>query len=159
MTRKGFGLEKLHDKMKNKSMLWNRLILKAPQGPRCYLPKEKYYSMPFEFNPYDDDDFPSVPHGDSLNHHYKIDLRNGDVYEGRGRKIGRLKKSEFERLKRDTKIRKIIARAQAYYREHHPEVTFDPIPWCPQQGATCSIRHKAIKAVYILKITVNANDG
>ena len=77
-----------------------RLIKKNSLGPKMYRPREKYYGIAFEFDPYDDDDHPSVPHGDSYNHYYKLDLRNGNVYAKR-EKIGHLKEKEFEKLQHD----------------------------------------------------------
>ena len=111
-----------------------------------YRPKNKYFGRSFEFNPYDDDDHPSVPHGDSLDHHYKIDLKNGDVYEGR-KKIGELKKKEFQQLKDDKKIHDIIDKAQAYYQEHHPEIEIAPIPWYKKKHESVLYRKNETKPV------------
>lgn len=129
-----------------------KIIENTPRGPKSYRPKESYNDILFEFNPYDDDDHPSVPHGDSLDHRYKIDLRSGDLYEGR-ELTGHLKKKEFERLKRDKRIQKIIRTAQAYYREHHPEISFDPIPWCDKAVKAGTFRCKKV-AIPIFKLRV-----
>lgn len=103
--------------------------------------------MFFEFNPYDDDDHPSVPHGDSLDHRYKIDLKNGDIFEER-KKTGHLNKKEYERLKRDKRIKDIIRTAQVYYREHHPEILFDPIPWCEKETIVRAFSRKKAKVIF-----------
>ncbi len=96
-----------------------------------YRPGIKYRNIMFEFNVHDDDDHPSVPHGDSIgDHHFHLDLRNGAVWEKRDRIIGYLDKKEFERLKSDKKMHELIINAQAYYNEHHPSIRYEPIPWC-----------------------------
>ena len=143
--------------MRNLKRQWikkrRKYISIAPEGPQLYRPKEQYYNMFFEFNPFDDDNFPSVPHGDAYNHHYKLDLKTGDVWEGRRRIVGHLKKKEFDRLKRDARLREIVASAQEYYREHHPTTAFDPIPW-----AACLAQkkrfygYKSKTVVYRLKV-------
>lgn len=138
------------------NLRYNRCLGKitknALRGPQSYRPKESYNSILFEFNPYDDDDHPSVPHGDSLDHRYKIDLRSGDLYEGR-ELTGHLKKKDFERLKRDKRIQEIIRTAQAFYREHHPDITFDPIPWCNNTvKARAFSRKKVLIPVFKLRV-------
>lgn len=79
--------------------------------------------MKWEINPYDDDDFPSVPHADSIDpyHAYKIDLLDGigTIYCNR-EKCGRLTKADYKRLMRDIRKRNLIKIARKYYREHHP---------------------------------------
>lgn len=132
-----------------------RLISKAPKGSQQYRPSERYYGIIFEFNPYDDDDHPSVPHGDSLDHRFKIDLRNGDVYVGR-KQVSHLKRKDFERLKRDKRIKDIICIAQVYYREHHPEIKFDPIPWCEKKTLHRVVNRKR-KSPIIYKLRVEFN--
>ncbi len=137
-----------------RSKKYFRAIRKANKGRWLYCPREKYYNMLFEFNPYDDDDHPSVPHGDSLNHHYKLDLINGDVYKKR-EKIGHLHKREFERLKHDKMIRAIIRTAQSYYREHHPQIVFAAIPWCVEKAILSRRRiRKCPGVVYKLKVEI-----
>ena len=96
-----------------------------------------YEKSVFEFNPYDDDDHPSVPHGDQVpSHHFKIDLRNGDVWEKRERIVGKLKKKDFLLLQNDPRIKKVIIEAQKYYAEQHPGVKFDAIPWMSVKSKT-----------------------
>ena len=126
-----------------------RLIKKNSLGPKMYRPREKYYGIAFEFDPYDDDDHPSVPHGDSYNHYYKLDLRNDNVYAKR-EKIGHLKEKEFEKLQHDKRIKNIIVSAQNYYRTHHPEISFDPIPWCSGTVLVNRMSQKAKGVIYQL---------
>ena len=123
--------------------LKHRIVKKygyAPHGPVLYRPGIKYRKMVFEINAHDDDDHPSVPHGDSLNHHFHLDLRNGAVWEERKRIKGYLSKKEFEKLKQDQKLKALIIEAQAYHRAHHPERIVEPIPWCEVFFATPSCR-------------------
>ena len=79
--------------------------------------------MKWEINPYDDDDFPSVPHADSIDYHhaYKIDLLDGigTIYYNR-KKYGRLTKKDYNRLMADIQEKGLIRIARKYYREHHP---------------------------------------
>lgn len=104
-----------------------------------YRPRYSLNKTLFEFNPYDDDDHPSVPHGDEVGtHHFKLDLKDGTVYEGRKR-VGKLKKKEFERLKADSRIREVIIEAQEYYAKHHPGIQFDPISWMNEKSKFCSV--------------------
>ena len=81
--------------------------------------------MYWEINPYDNDDFPSVPHADSVEpyHTYKIDLLDGSgtIYCHR-EKCGRLCKADYKRLMKDIRKRNLIATARKYYREHNPHI-------------------------------------
>ena len=90
-----------------------------------YRPGVKYKNILFEFNAYDDDDHPSVPHGDSIKpyHLYHLDLRNGAVWKKREKIIGYLSRKEFEKLKQSSQMRELIINAQAYYREHHQDAS------------------------------------
>ncbi len=124
----------------------------APKGSWMYRLGVAYKKILFEFNPYDDDDHPSVPHGDSYDHRYHLDLRDGTVYKGRDKVIGVLSRKSFNRLKQDKRLRELIVTAQAYYREHHPGVQFDPIPWCE----TVIMKHGAVirmkRIAYVLEV-------
>lgn len=79
--------------------------------------------MKWEINPYDDDDFPSVPHADSIDpyHVYKIDLLDGigTIYYNR-EKCGHLTKVDYKKLMCDIRKRDLIRVSRKYYREHHP---------------------------------------
>lgn len=129
----------------------------------AYRPKYSLYKTMFEFDPRDDDDHPSVPHGDDVGtHHIKLDLKDGSVYEGRKR-VGKLRKKEFERLKTDPRIREIIIEAQEYYSTHHPGIKFEPIPWIEDKSKFCSVcDNKGMKGrhhVIIAELTWYRNRG
>ena len=124
-----------------------------------YRPRRIIYNMYWEFNPYDDDDHPYVPHGNSLNHRYSIDLRNGDVYQKR-ELVGHLSKKDFNMLKSDKLIHEVILTAQQYYREHHPEINFDRIPWLNETVTTSKVlvrqKRDGTKKVYMrLKFVIS----
>ena len=117
----------------------------------------KYEKRAFEFNAYDDDDHPSVPHGDSYpDHRYSIDLRDGTVWQKR-KKVGHIGKKQFEALKRDKKIQEIIINAQAYYHQHHPQIHFDPIPWCPPILVNMSISNPTTHQMRFLPVVLDSS--
>ena len=87
-------------------------------------------NMQWEINPYDDDDFPSVPHADSIApyHLYKIDLLDGigTIYCNRER-YGHIRKKDYNRLMKDIRKRSLIKIARNYYREQHPYINLPVI--------------------------------
>ncbi|MDD3230387.1 MAG: hypothetical protein PHE09_14385 [Oscillospiraceae bacterium] len=97
-------------------------------------PSYEISRMRWEINIYDDDDFPSVPHADTEDHRYKLDLLSstGVVYFSADKtKYGVANKKEFLRLKKDIKRLGLIKKARKYYREHHPE---KPLPILPDEA-------------------------
>lgn len=118
-----------------------RLICLARQTRNCelkliadtfksyrYRPNVEFGSILWEFNPYDDDPFPSVPHGDSYNHHLQLCLQDGAIYKNR-KFVKRINKKDFNRLKKDKQLCVVIEKAYQYYSEHHPYETYIPIIW------------------------------
>lgn len=91
-------------------------------------PSYEILRMRWEINIFDDDDFPSVPHADTEDHRYKLDVLSpkGIVYLSADKtQYGTVDKKEYVRLKRDIKQLGLVKKAREYYREHHPE---KPLP-------------------------------
>jgi hypothetical protein len=66
-----------------------------------WLPPFQIMMMKWEINIYDDDSFPSVPHSDSQDHQYKIDLLDGrgTIYTSNREEYGHLQKKNYQRLR------------------------------------------------------------
>ena len=117
-------------------------------------PKYTIHRMQWEINPYDDDDFPSVPHADSVEpyHLYKIDLLDGvgTIYRDR-EKCGHLSKKDYNRLMKDVRKRNIIKIARDYYREQHPYIN---LPFLDEERCikvvhqSASIQRKAPRLIF-----------
>lgn len=66
-----------------------------------YRPEIKIYKLKWEFHQYDDDPWPSVPHGHALEADYVLQLWSGNVYHKITRRyIGRASKKEISKLKK-----------------------------------------------------------
>lgn len=74
----------------------------------------------WEFHQYDDDFFPSIPHGHWLGRHQpKLDPYLGWVYRG-SRQVRRESRKNIVALWNDDKFREFARRAIDYYLAHHP---------------------------------------
>ncbi len=92
-----------------------KLNLKAQKLPYTL------YGMLWYINPFDNDDFPSIPHGDSVGNQYKLDVYTGDVFKKHTREYdGHLSKRDFQRLQTDSSVRRTIELAKKYNQDHHP---------------------------------------
>ncbi|RAS91804.1 hypothetical protein A3863_04820 [Priestia endophytica] len=85
-------------------------------GPVGYRPKYQLRRMKWTFHAYDDDPFPSIPHGHSLdgNVAYKLEVYDGDIYSD-GVVHCRLRKSDYERLWNDEKFKELVEKAKKYH--------------------------------------------
>ena len=112
-----------------------KFIMRASKIKKTmWVPPFQIMRLKWEINIYDDDDFPSVPHADSQDHQYKIDLLDGlgTVYTSNRVEYGHLRKKDYQRLICAVEKRNLIKIARHYYREHHPEI---PLPMLPQERA------------------------
>lgn len=72
--------------------------------------------MKWEFHAYDDDPFPSVPHGHSANSIHKLHVYSGDIYKGKN-VCGTIKKKEFDRLWNDERFITFVEVAKQFHEE------------------------------------------
>lgn len=108
--------------MKIKMINRTRLIFRAKKNS-AYIKRLPYqlYGMTWDINPYDADDFPSVPHGDSIDNQYKLNVYTGEVFKKRTKKyVGHLSKKDFQRLQSDKDVADTIEAAIKFGREHFP---------------------------------------
>ena len=108
--------------MKIKMTNRTRLILKTKKNS-AYIKRLPYqlYGMIWDINPYDVDDFSSVPHGDSVDRQYKLNVFTGEVFRKRTKKyVGHLSKKDFQRLQDDKDVSDTIEIAKNFSREHFP---------------------------------------
>lgn len=86
----------------------------------AYRPKYELNRIRWEFNPYDDDFNPrwSVPHGDDIDpsyHSLKLNVYDGMIYTTKGYEfVGKLSKSERNRLLNDPRFKKVKEEAIKY---------------------------------------------
>lgn len=81
----------------------------------------------WRFNPYDDDFFPSVPHGHLKSKHaIKLDLYLGFTYDTsqNNKALKRESRNYIVRLWNDEKFRTIARTAVEYYVVHHPNFSW-----------------------------------
>lgn len=88
------------------------LISKDKFDVQVYKPNYQLCKMKWEFHQYDDDPFPSIPHGHCGQ--FKLDTVNGYVYRGKT-KVGELKQRELDRLNNDKKFIELKEKAIEYY--------------------------------------------
>lgn len=94
----------------------------AKRSHTLYRPKIQIFRILWEFHAYDDDPFPSEPHGHSLNpyHKYKLDVYSGKVYNFNSR-VGKASKKDLERLFEDRKFKQLIKIAKEHSESHKPK--------------------------------------
>ena len=86
----------------------------------AYRPKYELNKIRWEFNPYDDDSNPrwSIPHGDDIApryHSLKLNVYDGMIYTAKGHIfVGKLSKSERNRLLNDPRFKKVKDEAIKY---------------------------------------------
>lgn len=87
-----------------------------------YKPKYSIHRMKWKFNPYDPDFSPSVPHGHSIDpvRGYKLNPFTGDVYDPKGRTVGKADKKDIRRLSMDEKFQELIRTAKTYKKATEP---------------------------------------
>jgi len=96
------------------------------EAPKNYCTPYKLKSMKWTFHPYDDDFFPSVPHGHSGK--YKLDILTGDVIDTVTKIIiGKINQKEMRRLYSDQRFKNIVRKATKYYRSKFPHTDFKTI--------------------------------
>lgn len=85
-----------------------------------YRPKIQILRILWEFHAYDDDPFPSEPHGHSLNpyHKYKLDVYSGEVFGFNSNLVGKASKKDIERLFKDRKFQELIRIAKEHSNSH-----------------------------------------
>jgi hypothetical protein len=111
----------------------NKFKLKARK------PNMRLYRLPYQvsgilwiFHRHDDDPFPSVPHGDSVypQGKYKLDISSGKIYLASSHAFYKnADKKDMDRLKHDDELRDLALYARRYYKEKHPQIPLEPIPW------------------------------
>ena len=94
-------------------------------NPKCgmqkgYNPSFKIYNMRWIFHAYDDDFFPSVPHGHSKEKNYKLDIYKGIVYDSKRNKVGVIKDKELQKLHNQPKFQHLVDKAKDYYNNLNP---------------------------------------
>jgi len=87
-----------------------------------YRPKIQIFRILWEFHAFDDDPFPSEPHGHSLNpyHKYKLDVYSGKVYDFNSL-VGKASKKDIQRLFEDRKFQQLIKIAKEHSESHKPK--------------------------------------
>jgi hypothetical protein len=89
-------------------------------NPKNIRPRVKVRDMLWEFHLADDDFWPSIPHGHSLEGPYKLCLDTYNVYDIRTRKIyGRSKEKEIKKLFEDEKFCQFVVDAKRIYEERN----------------------------------------
>lgn len=90
-----------------------------------YVPRTKFGKVTWVFNSQDDDYWPSIPHGHSIDYKepLKMDTFTGDIYnKNTKQKVGRVKEKELRMLLRDRKFRDMEQKANLYYEDKFPDI-------------------------------------
>jgi len=87
-----------------------------PKEASAYTPQYRLERIKWRFHPHDDDPFPSIPHGHSLDGDaaYKLQVYKGEIYKDRNVKA-KLRKKEYDRLWADEKFLQLIETAKKYH--------------------------------------------
>lgn len=87
-----------------------------PKEATAYTPQYRLERIKWRFHPHDDDPFPSIPHGHSLDGDaaYKLQVYKGEIYKDRNVKA-KLRKKEYDRLWADKKFLQLIETAKKYH--------------------------------------------
>jgi hypothetical protein len=93
-----------------------RHIRRVRKHIELYRPKYQLNRMKWEFHAYDDDPFPSVPHGHSVNSVHKLHVHSGDIYKGKN-VCGTIKKKELDRLWSDERFIKFVEIAKQFHEQ------------------------------------------
>lgn len=95
-------------------------------------PNVKLYKMLWQFHPHDDDPYPSVPHGHSLEpyNRYKLNVFTGDVIEVNTNILaGKASEKELTNLYNDRGFRRVAISAIAYYLNKNPKENLPLLPF------------------------------
>jgi hypothetical protein len=101
--------------------------LKKENALTKYRPKLKLYKLLWEFHVYDEDFFPSVPHGHSIDgkRRYKLDIYCGNVYDINDNVIGKADEKSLHGLHRDPRFTNLVIEAIKYYNSLNPRVPIE----------------------------------
>ena len=113
---------------KRRSVRKTQFVQSVAKGSHTlYRPKIQIFRILWEFHAYDDDPFPSEPHGHSLNpyHKYKLDVYSGKVYDF-NRQVGKASKKDLERLFEDRKFQQLIKIAKEHSESNKPKRQLQP---------------------------------
>ena len=107
----------------------NYKAVKLPKAWR-YCPRITIYRMIWSFNKYDDDDWPSVPHGHSQDKKYKLNVWTGEVFDRITKKtIGKASKKELSMLHGDSQFKRFAKETIQWHHKEHPEHQFSVPEW------------------------------
>ncbi|UGB29962.1 hypothetical protein [Metabacillus sp. B2-18] len=81
-----------------------------------YRPSYQLNRMLWEFHAYDDDPFPSIPHGHSLDSEHKLNVDTGEIVLGK-QCCGKIKTKEHKRLLNDKRFQKLVLVAKQYHKD------------------------------------------
>lgn len=80
-------------------------------------PKIKAYRRLWTFNPFDDDPFPSIPHGHSEDNRLKLNVYTGEVIDHNGSIVGKASKKELKALFKDDQFKALVKKAKEYHKQ------------------------------------------
>lgn len=82
-----------------------------------YRPKIRIRRILWEFHASDDDPFPSIPHGHSIDPvvNLKLDPFTGNIYDVKRKKVAVADKKELDKLHKDSKFIELIAKSSEYH--------------------------------------------
>lgn len=101
--------------------------LKSENRLKKYRPKVKLYKLLWEFHVYDEDFFPSVPHGHSIDgkRKYKLHVYSGNIYDINNNVVGKADEKSLHRLHKDPRFRSLVVEAIKYYNSSNPRVPIE----------------------------------
>ena len=114
-----------------------------------YKPSSKLYNLMWELHKYDDDFFPSVPHGHIGK--YKLDVMNGNVYQASTKQlVGHATKKELRILQTNGKFQEFALAHIQWYMQKYPQVPIEIPLWLQGKNAIKSHTNSKQEEIDIL---------
>lgn len=121
-------------------------------------PKLPIKNMYWEFHKNDDDYWPSVPHGHSLDGNYKLEIWSGNIYNIHTGKLEyKAKKKEMQKLQQYDNFQEFVSECREEYVKRNPSIRIPELK-LKSRSYVHRRKHMQIPEKYLFKISVNKID-
>ena len=118
-------------------------------------PKLPIKNMYWEFHKNDDDYWPSVPHGHSLDGNYKLEIWSGNIYNLHTGKLAyKAKQKEMNKLQQYEDFQDFVSICREEYAKRNPSITIPELK-IKRRRSSHRVEHKKVQEKYLFKISAN----